>query len=58
MPVKGLCGSAKVRFEAVTTVDYLAGNGAPLYRWRAIGTCGGFDAGLFFGFEDLDLGRA
>lgn len=37
-------------------VDYLAGNGAPLYRWAALDAVGGFDGELFFGFEDLDLG--
>lgn len=36
--------------------DYLASNGAPLYRWAAIDDVGGFDDALFFGFEDLDLG--
>jgi GT2 family glycosyltransferase len=39
-----------------TPVDYLAGNGLPLYRWQALETTGGFDESLFFGFEDLDLG--
>jgi GT2 family glycosyltransferase len=37
-------------------VDYLAGNGLPLYRWEALEAVGGFDESLFFGFEDLDLG--
>jgi GT2 family glycosyltransferase len=39
-----------------TTADYLASNGAPLYRWSAIDEGGFFDERLFFGFEDLDLG--
>lgn len=39
-----------------TATDYLASNGAPLYRWSAIDEAGFFDEGLFFGFEDLDLG--
>ena len=37
-------------------VDYLASNGAPLYRWDAIAAVGFFDPVLFFGFEDLELG--
>lgn len=37
-------------------VDYLASNGAPLYRWEAVDAEGFFDSSLFFGFEDLDLG--
>lgn len=37
-------------------VDYLASNGAPLYRWAAIDEVGFFERDLFFGFEDLDLG--
>lgn len=36
--------------------DYLGGNGVPLYRWVALDEVGFFDASLFFGFEDLDLG--
>ena len=39
-----------------TPADYLASNGAPLYRWEAIDEVGGFDGRLFFGFEDLDVG--
>lgn len=38
------------------SVDYLASNGAPLYRWTAIDEVGFFEPDLFFGFEDLDLG--
>lgn len=41
---------------SVASVDYLAGNGAPLYSWAAIDDVGFFDPTLFFGFEDLDLG--
>ncbi|WP_282005391.1 glycosyltransferase family 2 protein [Propioniciclava sinopodophylli] len=37
-------------------VDYLAGNGAPLYAWAAIDSVGFFQDDLFFGFEDLDFG--
>jgi GT2 family glycosyltransferase len=37
-------------------VDYLASNGAPLYRWAAVDKVGFFERDLFFGFEDLDLG--
>ena len=37
-------------------VDYLAGGGAPLYRWETVDGLGFFDGGLFFGFEDLELG--
>jgi len=37
-------------------VDYLAGNGAPLYAWSAIDSVGFFNPQLFFGFEDLELG--
>jgi len=37
-------------------VDYLAGNGAPLYSWAAIDSIGFFNPHLFFGFEDLELG--
>lgn len=37
-------------------VDYLASNGAPMYRWDALDDVGFFDPELFFGFEDLDLG--
>lgn len=37
-------------------VDYLAGNGAPTYRWKAIDDIGFFQADLFFGFEDLEYG--
>jgi len=40
----------------VARVDYLAGNGAPLYSWAAIDAVGFFTPQLFFGFEDLDLG--
>jgi GT2 family glycosyltransferase len=39
-----------------SNVDYLASNGAPAYRWQAVADVGFFDAALFFGFEDLDLG--
>lgn len=38
------------------SADYLASNGAPLYRCDAIERLGFFDGDLFFGFEDLDLG--
>lgn len=38
------------------SADYLASNGAPLYRWSVIDDRGFFDRDLFFGFEDLDLG--
>jgi len=38
------------------SVDYLASGGAPLYRWAAVEMVGFFDADLFFGFEDLELG--
>lgn len=37
-------------------VDYLASNGSPIYRWRAIDDVGFFEPSLFFGFEDLDIG--
>lgn len=39
-----------------TDVDYLAGGGAPLYRWTAIDELGFFASELFFGFEDLEFG--
>jgi GT2 family glycosyltransferase len=42
--------------ETPADVDYLAGNGAPLYRWAVIDELGFFDDELFFGFEDLELG--
>lgn len=38
------------------SVDYLAGNGAPTYRWDVVDLVGFFDRDLFFGFEDLDQG--
>ena len=41
---------------ATAPVDYLAGNGAPLYSWQALDSVGFFEPLLFFGFEDLDLG--
>lgn len=40
----------------VAKIDYLAGNGAPLYSWAAIDRVGFFKPDLFFGFEDLDFG--
>jgi GT2 family glycosyltransferase len=48
----------RVGEESLTAVqaDYLASNGAPMYRWSAIDEVGFFDEGLFFGFEDLELG--
>lgn len=54
------CRARLVRVEPpegeVAPVDYLAGNGAPLYSWSAIDNVGFFNGELFFGFEDLDLG--
>jgi GT2 family glycosyltransferase len=41
---------------STVSADYLASNGAPLYRWSSIDEVGFFDEKLFFGFEDLDLG--
>lgn len=38
------------------SADYLASNGAPLYRWEVLDRVGFFDPEFFFGFEDLDLG--
>lgn len=37
-------------------VDYLAGGGAPTYRWTVIDSLGFFVSELFFGFEDLEWG--
>lgn len=37
-------------------VDYLAGGGTPLYRWKVIDELGFFAGELFFGFEDLEFG--
>jgi rhamnopyranosyl-N-acetylglucosaminyl-diphospho-decaprenol beta-1,3/1,4-galactofuranosyltransferase len=41
---------------SVVSADYLASGGLPLYRWEVIDDVGFFDADLFFGYEDLDLG--
>lgn len=41
---------------AKSSVDYLAGGGAPFYAWAAIDEVGFFHAPLFFGFEDLEMG--
>lgn len=41
---------------APAEVDYLAGGGAPMYRWETVDELGFFDGDLFFGFEDLELG--
>jgi GT2 family glycosyltransferase len=46
----------RVPLDSPCEVDYLAGGGAPLYRWATIDELGFFDGGLFFGFEDLELG--
>ncbi len=51
----------RLRMATATTpeqVDYLAGGGCPHYRVEALRTVGGPDPSLFFGFEELDLGRA
>jgi GT2 family glycosyltransferase len=42
--------------SAALPADYLASNGAPMYRWSTIDEVGFFDDTLFFGFEDLELG--
>ena len=47
---------AHVAEGSIAQVDYLAGNGAPIYRWDAIEQVGFFEPALFFGFEDLDQG--
>lgn len=44
------------RDNDLASVDYLASNGAPLYRWDALEEVGFFDPDFFFGFEDLDQG--
>jgi rhamnopyranosyl-N-acetylglucosaminyl-diphospho-decaprenol beta-1,3/1,4-galactofuranosyltransferase len=41
----------------VATVDHLHGGYLPVYRRSSLQSVGGFDAGLFWGFEELDLGR-
>lgn len=37
--------------------DHLHGNWFPCYRFGALGAVAGFDEGLFWGFEELDVGR-
>ena len=39
-------------------VDYLGGGQCPIYRLGAVRDSAGVDAGLFFGFDDTDLGLA
>jgi hypothetical protein len=39
-----------------TEVDYLAGNGCPIYRVGAVRAVGSFAGELFFGLEELEFG--
>jgi len=43
--------------RGLVPVDHLHGGYLPLYRHRAVHHVGGFDPRLFWGFEELDLGR-
>ena len=56
-----LSGRGRLRMVTSTNpdrVDYLAGGGCPHYLARALRDVGGPDPELFFGFEELDLGRS
>ncbi len=46
------------RSTSPEVVDYIAGGACPHYTVAAIRESGGPDPGLFFGFEELDLGRS
>ena len=43
--------------RGTVSVDHLHGGYLPLYRHSSIHDVGGFDPNLFWGFEELDLGR-
>lgn len=43
--------------SGLVDVDHLHGGYLPIYRATALQEVGGFDSSLFWGFEELDLGR-
>lgn len=55
----GKRGRLRMATEPVPVpVDYLAGGACPHYTVEALQATGGPDPDLFFGFEELDLGRS
>ena len=49
--------TAPVGANGVVAVDHIHGGYLPVYRRSALESVGGFDSTLFWGFEELDLGR-